>query len=87
MSNTPSVHSAGSLRAEADGAADAVHQDETAEGDPEVGAEADEDDALHLWGLLRHLHAGRRRQDGKYNCTNATFDHVDFDGRSSSNLL
>ena len=29
--------------------------------------EADEDDALHLWSLLRHLHAGRRRQDGKHN--------------------
>ena len=66
--NTGSLtRAAGSLRPETDGAPDAEHDDETAQGDSEVRAEADEDDALHLWSLLRHLHAGRRRQDGQHN--------------------
>ena len=56
---------AGSLRPETDGAPDADHQDKTAQGHPEIGAETDEDDGLHLWNLPPHLHAGRRRQDGK----------------------
>ena len=56
---------AGSLCPKTHGASDAEHEDETAQGDPEVGAEADEDDGLHLYGFLLHVHAGRRRQDGK----------------------
>ena len=60
-----SLCAAGAIREAADGEPDAEHQHEASEGDAQVRAEAHQDDAVHLWHLPPHLHAGRRRQNGR----------------------